>query len=176
MSLSLQPAYLFWTKLSRLLVKASVEPENKWFFIESGFNVQSLDRIGNFSISENFVVMDDDRIVAYIEGFWKPSLRVLEHFRFILFDKSYSMNFMSILFDYINYLFQIRGCDVFNWSVAKENLHALKLYKMITKCCGGRQVGQYTRILKSYDGQISDSILFEMTKEDYQKYYNKENC
>ena len=173
MALSLQPAYLFWPKLARLLFKASVNLENKWFFIESGFNLQSLDRIGNFSLSENFVVMDDDKIVAYIEGFWKSSLKVLEHFRFILFDKSYSMNFMSILFKYIDYLFLTRGCDVFNWSVAKKNVHALKLYNTITKCCGGRQIGQYTRILRSYDGEISDSILFELTKEDYLRYYNK---
>lgn len=172
MAISLQPAYLFWPRLARLLFKASVQPENKWFFIESGFNVQTLDKIGNFSISENFVVVDDDKIVAYIEGFWKHSLRVIEHFRFISFDNSYSMNFMSIFFDYIDYLFQIRGCDVFNWSVAKANIHALKLYKTITKCCGGRQIGQYTRILKSYDGEVSDSILFEMTREDYLKYYN----
>ena len=173
MALSLQPAYLFWQKLARLLFKASVDLENKWFFIESGFNIQSLDRIGNFSLAENFVVMDDEKIIAYIEGFWKPSLKVMEHFRFILFEKSYSMNFMSILFKYLDYLFLTRGCDVFNWSVAKQNTHALKLYNTITKCCGGKQIGQYTRILKSYDGEVSDSILFELTKEDYLKYYNK---
>ena len=67
----------------------------------------------------------------------------------------------------MDYLFDSRGCDVFNWTVATENKHAYRLYEFfIAKNCG-HKVGQRTRNIISYSGKVSDSVLYEITKEEF---------
>lgn len=167
MSYSIEPAYTMVMELSRQLVRASTSTENQWFFPEKGFSASSLDHGGNFYLNENFVVICKKRIVAYFEAHWARPLNNIHNFRLILFDKHRSLEATRAFFDYLDYLFMTRGCQVFSWSVAEKNAHALCLYeKFIRKYCGHR-IGKRTRSFLGYSGEISDTIMYELTREEY---------
>ena len=167
MSYSIEPAYTVVRELSRQLVKASSSIENQWFFPEGGFSAASLDQAGNFYLNENFVVVHKGQFVAYFEAHWARPLNNIHNFRFILFDKQKSVLATRAFFDYLDYLFVVRGCQVFTWSVALLNEHAHRLYeKFIRKYCD-HKIGQRTRSFLGYSGQVSDTIMYELTREEY---------
>ncbi|OJF76799.1 MAG: hypothetical protein BKP49_04320 [Treponema sp. CETP13] len=167
MSYSIEPAFTVTKELSRQLIKVSTQAKNQWFFPEGGFSSNSLDHIGDMWVHENFVVISDTEIIAYFEGQWARPLNILLNFRLILLDEKKSFFACKAFFQYLEYLFVSRGCDVFNWSVATENRHAYLLYEKFVKKNCGHIVGRRTRSLQSYCGKISDSVLYEISKEEY---------
>jgi RimJ/RimL family protein N-acetyltransferase len=70
-------------------------------------------------------------------------------------------------FTYLDYLFENRGCQAFNWTVALQNEHALKQYERFVKDYCGHKVGTRHYAQKSYTGTISDINLYELTREEY---------
>lgn len=175
MKFSLEPAYTCSEALKRLIVKAGSELENQWFFTDGSFNsVEQVDNC-NFNnwINENFVVIYDQKIIAYFEAIWHRPLNVIRSFRLINFDKSKQLVVSMAFFKYLDYLFTNRGCEVFNWFVALKNTHAKDMYdRFIEKYCG-REIGIKTRGQMSYNGTISDTCLYEITKDDYLNWKDK---
>jgi hypothetical protein len=174
MSYSIEPAFTVKNELSRLIIKAGTEPENKWFFTDGLFSSETqLDLCGNTANCENFVVICDSHIVAYFEAPWNKFLKTINGFRFILFDKSKTIDATKAFFQYLDYLFVIRGAKSFFWIVAEKNIHAFRLYeKFIKKYCGHR-IGKKHYGQMGYDGEISDVYLYELTQEDYFNWKNK---
>lgn len=171
---SLEPANAVAKELLRVLTKESVKEENQWFFLEGSFSRFNTVISGFDSWQyEPFVVIEDKKIVAYFEAEWARPLNIIVNFRFLLIEKNKTISATKAFFIYLDYLFSSRGCDVFNWTVAIENQHAYKLYdRFILNNCG-HKVGGRTRNLISYSGKISDSVLYEITKEEY--FYWKNN-
>jgi hypothetical protein len=168
MSYSLEPAYTVYPELLRQLTRASTVPDNQWFFLEGSFsNLTAMIESHDTWLYENFVVIDNKKIVAYFEAEWARPLSTIYNFRLILLDKQKTITATKAFFVYMNYLFVSRGCDVFNWNVAVENTHAYSLYEKFIKNGCGHKVGKKTRSMKSYCGNISDSVLYEITKEEY---------
>lgn len=168
MSYSIEPAFLVMQELARLLIKASTNKENQWFFVDGAFNsVESLEQIANTWLNENFVVISEKEIIAYFEASWNRPLDIISEFRLIIFNKTKACTVTKAFFQYLDYLFSVRGCNAFNWIVAEKNTHALQLYeKFIKKYCGHR-VGKRTSGQKGYSGEISDVYLYEITKDEY---------
>ena len=55
---SIEPAYIVRDQLIRVLMKASTDPENKWFFTDGAFVAENqIERLPNTWNSENFVVV-----------------------------------------------------------------------------------------------------------------------
>ena len=171
-SYSLEPAFLFSTELMRLIAKAGTDPVNEWFFFDGAFTSTNNLEMGSVNtwINENFVVIQDKKIIAYIEGKWDRPLDIISHFRVILFDKTKSREFWNALYDYFDYLFQYRNCQALNWSVALKNGHAYKIYEHFIKHSCGHRVGIMHHAQKSYTGQISDIVLYEMTRDEYYEW------
>ena len=174
---SLEPAYLFSDVLTRLIVKAGTEPVNEWFFFDGAFTSGDSLEIGSFNSwqNENFVVIAGGQIIGYLEGKWKRPLDIIDHFRLLLFDKSKSIELWKALYDYFDYLFECRGCQAFNWSVALQNGHAYKVYESFIKRCCGHRIGIKHHAQKSYTGKISDVVLYEMTREEFFSWKKKRN-
>lgn len=173
MSYSLEPAYTVRNELIRLIMKAGTNPVNKWFFTDGAFisDVQ-LEYNANTWTSENFVVICDKSIVAYFEAPWKRPLNIITGFRFILFDEKKAINVTKAFFKYLDYLFVVRGCNSFNWMVAEKNKHAYRLYEKFIKKYYGHKVGKRHYGQQGYDGEVSDVILYEITKEEYFEWKN----
>lgn len=174
MSYSLENAYSVKFELERQIIKASTNIENEWFFADGAFTAEStLETSPNTWLHENFVVISDREIIAYFEATWTRPVDIISGFRLVLFNKSKSLIATKAFFEYLNYLFEIRGCNAFNWIVAEKNTHAFLLYeKFIKKYCG-HKVGKRHYGQKSYSGKISDVILYEITKEEYFKWKNQ---
>ena len=150
MSYSIEPAFTVSRELSRQLVKASTKSENQWFFPEGGFSSRNtLDQTCDMWLHENFVVINDSEIIAYFEGEWARPLNNIYNFRLILFNQKKAVSACNAFFQYLNYLFVSRGCDVFNWSVAIKNEHAYTLYEKFIKRNCGHKVGVRTRSIRS---------------------------
>ena len=168
-SYSLEPAFLFSTELIRLIAKAGTDPVNEWFFYDGAFTSTTNLEIGSINtwVNENFVVIQNRTIVAYFEGRWNRPLDIFSNFRVILFDKSKTIVFWNALYDYFDYLFQCRNCQALNWSVALKNGHAYRIYEHFIKHSCGHRVGIRHHAQKSYTGQISDIVLYEITRDEY---------
>jgi hypothetical protein len=170
MTFTLEPAAAFAQPLNHLIMKATLDPANEWFFSDgahSGTNVLE-QNMGNTWLHEYFVAVSGGKeIFAYFEGQWQRPMDIINGFRTIHFDVSYSRMAVKAFFTYLDYLFVNRGCQAFNWTVAVQNGHALKQYERFVRDHCGHKVGIRHHAQKSYTGRISDINLYEMTREEY---------
>ncbi len=177
MSYSLEPAFAVAPGLSRKLVLAGMNPENQWFFTNGYFNSEAglIEHEPNTWLTENFVVIDEEVIIAYFHATWNKPLNIISGFRIILFEKNKAHIMVKAFFEYLDYLFVNRGCKVFNWIVAEKNIHAYKLYEKFINKYMGQKVGKRTRGQMSYSGEISDIYLYEITETEYFAWKGKNN-
>lgn len=170
----LEPAYTVYLGLIRKMTLAGMNPKNQWFFSDGSFTPETIVmQSENSWVSEDFVVLDDTGIIAFFSCRWVRPLDIINNLRIILFDESKKLIATKAFFEYLDYLFISRGCKALNWIVAEKNEHAYNLYeKFIKKYCG-HKVGKRHYGQKSYTGEISDVILYEITKEEYFIWKNK---
>ena len=168
MSYSIEPAYLAQNELIRLIMKASMNPINKWFFGDGCFSADSdIERSPNTWRHENFIIVSENEIVAYIEASWSKPLNIINNFRLIYFNKQKRFVTAKAIFEYFDYLFVIRGCKAINWFVAEKNYHAHRIYDKFIRDYYGHEVGVRHSGQMAYDGEVSDVILYEITREEY---------
>lgn len=168
MSYRLEPAFAVASGLSRKLVLAGNDLENQWFFSDGAFTETGvIEHQPNTWLYENFVVLDDEGIIAYFCATWSRPLDIIAGFRFILFEKNKAIIIGKAFFEYLDYLFVKRGCNAFNWIVAEKNEHAYRLYEKFTKKYMGHKIGKRHFGQKSYSGIVSDIYLYEITKDEY---------
>lgn len=173
MTYSLEPAYSVRNQLIRELLKASINPVNQWFFTDGAFSAEQMVEIQpNTWLKEDFVVVSNNRIIAFFSSQWNKPLQVILSLRIIFFDKRESVKCVKAVFDYFEYLFISRGCHVINWLVADKNEHAKKIYNKFIKNYFGRVVGHRSRGQMSYKGEISDVTLYEITLKEYLNWRN----
>lgn len=173
MSYSLEPSYLFYGELSRLLLKAGTDVKNKWFFTDGAFIPETqLQRTPNTWLHDNYVVICKKQIVAYFEATWSKPLSIITSFRFISFDYNSNRAIGNALFDFFEYLFNSRGCNALNWLVAEKNQHAYKIYEKFISNYFGHKVGFRHHGQMAYDGEVSDVLLYEITKEEFRNWKN----
>lgn len=100
-------------------------------------------------------------------------MNIISSFRFILFEKTKSVTATKAFFQYLDYLFVSRGLLAFNWIVAEKNIHAYNLYEKFIKRYCGHRIGKKHYGQMAYDGEISDTFLYEIEKEEYFSWKNK---
>jgi hypothetical protein len=170
MAFSLEAAAPFAQQLNLLLMKATFDPMNEWFFFDgahSGGNFLE-QGMSNTWLHENFVVVNEKQeIPAYFEGQWSRPMDIITGFRAIHFGKEYSGTVTRLFFAYLDYLFVNRGCMAFNWTVAHLNKYAMNQYDRFVRDYCGHFVGVRHHAQKSYTGKISDINLYEITGEEY---------
>lgn len=173
---SLEPSFVVSTELTRQLIKAGTDPVNQWFFTDGAFEASDiLKSSADTWLNENYVVISENKILAYFEGKWNRPLDIISSFRLVFFDKSKSFVIIKAFFQYLDYLFVARGCNAFNWIVAEKNQHAYRIYEKLIKNYCGHFVGKRTCGQKSYTGIISDVYLYEITREEYFEYKKDTN-
>src|SRR5574344_239920 len=171
MAYSIEPAFTVASVLARKLTLAGMNIENQWFFSDGAFiENEIVDRKSNIWINENFVVIEDNMIIAYFNATWNRPLDIISSFRLILFDKKKSILMAKAFFEYLDYLFIKRGCKAFNWTVAEKNKHAYLLYEKFIHKYMGHKIGKRHYSQKSYTGLISNSILYDITHHQYMKW------
>jgi hypothetical protein len=168
MGYSIEPSYAVSAELTRLLIKAGADPENQWFFSDGAFTPETMiERVPNTWLHENFAVVSGKEVAAYFEGTWNRPLDIITSFRLIVFNKSKSYTAACAFFEYLDYLFCARGCNAFNWIVAEKNRHAYRVYEKLLRDFCGHHAGKRHCGQKSYAGEVSDIILYEITREEY---------
>ena len=174
MSYVIEPAYLFFNELAHIIMKAGMDPVNKWFFSDGCFSAESdLERSPNTWRRENFVIIQNREILAYCEGYWSKPLNIISNLRLIIFNKSKGFIVAKAIFDYFDYLFVTRGCKAVNWLVAEKNYHAHRVYEKFVNHYFGHYVGKRHSGQMAYNGEISDVLLYEITFDEYIKWKNK---
>ena len=171
MSYKLEPAFAVATGLSRKLVLAGMREENQWFFSDGAFTENGIiEYHPNTWSNENFVVLDDEGIIACFCATWSRPLDIITGFRLILFEKEKANIMAKAFFEYLDYLFTKRG-----WIVAEKNVHAYKLYEKFVKKYMGHKIGKRHFGQKSYCGVVSDVYLYEITKDEYFEWKKEKN-
>ena len=173
MKYSIEPAYLVYNELVRLILKAGNDPVNKWFFTDGAFSPESqLERMPNTWQHENFVVISNNQILAYFESFWSKPLDIITSFRIIFFEKKKTLYIVKAIFEYFEHVFINRGCKALNWIVAEKNFHAHRIYDKLIRDYFGHVVGKRHNGQMAYNGEVSDVILYEVTQEEYLEWRN----
>jgi hypothetical protein len=170
MTFTLEPAAPFAQQLNLLIVKATLDPANEWFFGDGAHNgANTLEQgMSNTWLHENFVALNEKReIFAYFDGPWMRPMDIISGFRTIHFGEQYSRMAVKAFYTYLDYLFVNRGCMALNWTAAHQNEHAIEQYERFVRDYCGRKVGIRRHAQKSYTGKISDITLYEITREDY---------
>jgi hypothetical protein len=170
MTFTLEPAAPFAQQLNLLIMKATFDVANEWFFFDGAHSAaSSLEQgMSNTWLHESFVAANEKHeIFAYFEGQWMRPMDIITGFRTIHFGVQYSHMWTKAIFAYFDYLFVNRGCMAFNWSVAHQNKHAMEQYERFVRDYCGHKVGIRHYAQKSYTGKISDITLYEMTSEEY---------
>lgn len=140
---SIEPAYIVRDQLIRVLMKASTDPENKWFFTDGAFVAENqIERLPNTWNSENFVVVAGAEIIAYFEGIWNKPLNIISSLRLLLIDKTQKVTFTKAVFQFLDYLFIARGAKAINWIVAEKNYKARNTYEKFIKKYFGHIIGK----------------------------------
>ena len=171
----IEPASSVYPGLIRKITLAGMNPKYQWFFSDGAFTPDSIvQTTTNSWISEDFVVLDDEGIIAFFSAKWVRPLDILNSLRIILFEESKSLIATKAFFEYLDYLFAGRGCNALNWIVAEKNEHAYRLYEKFTKNYMGHKIGKRHFGQKSYSGIVSDIYLYEITKDEYFEW-KKEN-
>lgn len=174
MSYKLEPAFTVAPGLSRKLVLAGKDLENQWFFSDGAFTENGIiEHQPNTWTNENFVVLDDEGIIAYFCAAWSRPLDIITGFRLILFEKQKAKTMGDAFFEYLEYLFINRGCNAFNWCVAEKNEHAYKVYEKFINKYMGHKIGKRHYGQKSYSGMLSDIYLYEITRDEYLLWKSK---
>ena len=170
----LESASSVYPGLVRKLAIAGMDPRNQWFFSDVGFFPDGIvsSKVNTVS-NEEFVVLSDDGIIAYITGKWARPLKTIISVRVILFDERKSIILGKALFEYLEYLFIARGCNAMTWIVAEKNIHAYKIYEKFIKRYMGHRVGMKHYGQMSYSGEISNTIIYEITREEYFRWKEK---
>lgn len=169
----IEPAFTVAPGLSRKLVLAGKDIEKQWFFSDGALTENGIiDHQPNTWLNENFVVLDDNGIIAYFCATWSRPLDIISGFRLILFEKEKSTIMVKAFFEYLDYLFVNRGCNAFNWIVAEKNEHAYKIYEKFINKYMGHKIGKRHFGQKSYSGIVSDIYLYEITKDEYFDWKN----
>lgn len=174
MTYRLEPAYSVYPGLLRKISLAGMNPKYKWFFSDGAFTPETIisSSVNSWS-NEDFVVLDENGIIAFFSAKWLRPLDILNSLRIILFDETKTIAATKAFFEYLDYLFVARGCNALNWIVSEKNEHAYQLYEKFVKNYCGHKVGKRHYGQKSYTGEISDVILYEITKEEYFAWKNK---
>lgn len=164
----LEPASSVYPGLIRKLTIAGMDPKNQWFFSDGAFSPDSfiLSKV-NTNLSEDFVVIDDSGIIAYITSKWSRPLNTINSLRVILFEEKKACLAGKAFFEYLKYLFVVRGCNAITWIVAEKNIHAYKIYEKFIKNYMGHRIGIKHYGQMSYSGEVSDVIVYEITREEY---------
>jgi hypothetical protein len=88
MTFTLEPAAAFTQQLNYLIMKATFDPANEWFFYDgahSGTNVLE-QGMNNTWLHENLVALSESKeIIAYFEGQWQRPMDIINGFRTINF-------------------------------------------------------------------------------------------
>jgi hypothetical protein len=144
-------------------------PMNGFFYDGAHNSANALEyNSSNTWLHENMVAISHDKeIFAYFEGNWSRPMDIISGFRTIHFGNKYSIAMVKAFFSYLDYLFVNRGCKVFNWMVALQNVTALAQYERFIRDYCGHKVGTRHYAQKSYTGKISDINLYEITLGEY---------
>jgi len=167
---TLEPAAAYASQLNYLIMKATQDIANEWFFYDGAHNGSSSleQNMSNTWLHENIVMLSSNQeIIAYFEGQWFRPIDIITGFRMIHFGKKYSFMLVKAFLSYLDYLFVNRGCQAFNWMVALENENALIQYERFIRDYCGHNVGIRHYAQKSYTGKISDINLYEITRVEY---------
>lgn len=168
MSFKIEPAYVVYNELIQKIMFASLEEKNKWFFSDGAFTPENIitPTLNNW-INEEFAFLDNNEIVAFISARWVRPLDVIHSVRLIVFNEKKFRILVKGVFWFFDYLFTKRGCNAVNWVVALKNIHAYTIYEKFITNYFGHRIGIKHYGQKSYSGEISDIILYEVTKEEY---------
>jgi len=162
------PASFILDRLLEKISSVSLNLENDWFFYTGAFEAPVGTEAGiNTWLHENFVITCDGEIIGYFEGHWDRSRDVIMGRRCINLSKNKSIIFVHSVFKYFDYLFECRGCMALNWCVALQNRHATLQYDRLVENYCGQRIGITHDSQRSFTGQISDCILYEITRDEY---------
>ena len=97
MNFTLEPAAAFAPQLNYLIMKATLDVANEWFFYDGAHNgANALEiNMSNTWLNENVIAISEEKeILAYFEGQWLRPMDIITGFRVIHFGGKHT--FMAV--------------------------------------------------------------------------------
>ena len=159
----LKPAQLYEEKLQKANIESWYDLKNKyWHGWCSEYKI-SLDN--NNGQCHQFVSIDkNDNVIGYISSSVDWTNMSANCFGMISFDKG-NLQFVKDLHTVINDIFYKYKFNRIEWFCYADN-PAMKGYRKFIKRFGGRECGYLRQTTKLMDGNMHESVTFQILKED----------
>lgn len=162
----IKPAQLYKDKLLEEYVKTWYKLENIYYTGWTGDRVPEIP--DNNYDSHHFVSVDkNDKLIGYISYSVDWVSMNADRFGIISFDKG-NIEFARDVYKVICALFEVYHMNRVSWFAYVEN-PAIRAYRNFIKNHGGKECGYYRQIAKLQDGQLHDSVQFEILASEFRK-------
>ena len=162
----LRPAQLYKEKLYEEYVKTWYKSENMFYTGWTGDGIPEIP--DNNYDSHHFVNLDkNDNLIGYIAYSVDFVSMNADKFGIISFDRG-NIEFAKDVYKAICDLFEKYHMNRISWFAYVEN-PATRAYRNFIKKHSGRECGYYRQIAKLQDGQLHDSVQFEILANEFVK-------
>lgn len=166
----LQPAQLYREQLEVENIKAWYKPEN--MFWSAGAGDIRIDLPEDNYNSHCFVSVDNNHqvigYIAYCVDWTAMSAHSFEIINYQKDDLKKSMEFVKDVWKAICDLFEVYHMNRLEWWCYAKN-PAIRAYRNFIKNHGGRECGYHRQVAKLQDGQLHDSVTFEILANEFIK-------
>lgn len=160
----LKPAQLYKDNILTKYAEHMYDIDYQWYY---GYRGTSLPHIGdnNYENYKFASVNKDNNVIGYISYCVNVSANSCNNFGIMSFEKGNLLFIMDVkqAIDDIFYKYNFNRIDF----CCFDGNPALRGYRNFIKRYGGREVGIYKESNRLMDGNLYDSILFEILKKEY---------
>ena len=159
----IRTAQLYKDKLAEEHLKTWYNPE--YIFYDYGWNDVINLPDNNFE-KRCFVSVDkNDNILGYISYRVDENIRQATDLAAICYKRP-SIKFVNDLQQVIDDIFNVYNLNRLTWSCCADN-PALRGYSKFIKRYGGKEAGYYRETVRTRDGKLRDTVVFEILKKEY---------
>lgn len=162
----LKPAQLYEEQLKMENIKAWYKPEN--MFYSGGPGDGGIDLPEDNYEKHCFVSVDEnDNVIGYISYSVDWAAMSADRLEIISYQKG-NLDFVRDIYQAICDVFEVYHMNRLEWWCYADN-PAIRGYRNFIKRYGGRECGYYRQIAKLQDGQLHDSVGFEILADEFIK-------
>ena len=151
--------------LNELFFECSLRPKYQYYFCEGG--TYRFEPSNNTVHRRDFVSVDEDtsNIIGFISYQINISSKRAHSFGIINFEIG-NLTFIRDLMKVIVDIFEVYNFNSLTWNCFLDN-PAVSGYKKLAKRLGGKQVGHSHQVERLLDGNLHDTLTFEVLRADY---------
>ena len=160
----LRPALLYAEQLKEKEIETMYDIRYQYYNGSIGSYLHTL-ADNNDNVHEFVSVDEENKVIGLITYQINHSALSCYNFGIMSFDLG-NIKFVRDIQQAINDIFYKYNFNRMDWCCFEDNPH-IRGYRNFIKRVGGREIGYYKQSNRLMDGKLHNSVLFELTRDDY---------